>query len=237
MSEQKKGFTFIEVLLALSMFSVIALTLYGTFSSGLQLNRRAQGANRVYREIQWAIDSISRDLENCVFYDFSQSYPDKRAFKGTKETITFLLAEDDSLKAIRYGAEPLESPGIHTVIRGGYSNITQGVVTDYSQTRDREAFVREEKGFKDFLNSEDGSGEKEILSPHLQTGSVAFSYGYSTRSQQSKNIDWKDSWEDGFLPQRVRIKMTFVSQDRTQEKIEVEKEVGLPVRTLPAGEM
>ncbi len=72
----------IEALLGLAIFSVIAVTLYSTFWSGIQIDQRLE--DRIYRQASWALEGMARELQNATIYDFSSSYPDINGFLGEK---------------------------------------------------------------------------------------------------------------------------------------------------------
>ena len=95
-----KGFTLIEVLMALLIFSIIALTLYSTFSTAILAWRRAKDVNRVYREAKLSLDLISTSLKNAEFFDFSRNYPDLKLFNGEVDKISFYISSDFGLKKI-----------------------------------------------------------------------------------------------------------------------------------------
>ena len=127
MRKINSAFTLIELLLGLSIFSVVSLCLYASFSTGIHLSRRSEKNNKIYREIRWALEQMSLDLENAVFYDFSNSYPGKLSFIGEDEKISFLLPSDEGLKVVSYyHMKPSESKIHQTLIGKTYSkNVNQ----------------------------------------------------------------------------------------------------------------
>ena len=63
-----RGFTLIEVLLGLSIFSIIAMSLYSVFSAGIMLTQRAHKQDNTSREIFWISKLLRYDLENAVSF-------------------------------------------------------------------------------------------------------------------------------------------------------------------------
>ncbi len=79
MKKNNHAFTLIELLLGLSIFALIALSVYSVFWGGMRMTRKAKHLNPIYREMRLALDLLSVELENMVPYDFSGSTPQKFA--------------------------------------------------------------------------------------------------------------------------------------------------------------
>ncbi len=80
----KKGLTFVELLIAILIFSIIVVSLYSAFRVGLSAYRRGEKVATSYQTIRLALDSIALDLRNC--YKFSES--DVR-FKAEEGKVSF----------------------------------------------------------------------------------------------------------------------------------------------------
>ncbi|MFA5059227.1 MAG: prepilin-type N-terminal cleavage/methylation domain-containing protein [Candidatus Omnitrophota bacterium] len=231
---KKRSFTLIEMLLALSIFAIVALSLYSVFSSGIRLNKRSNDVNAIYREMRWSLGRIAEDLENVVFYDFSGSYPDKTAFDGRSNEISFLAATSKGLKTVRYSAQPLGFGSVHQVIIGKHSTENQKIVSQYQEEEvARHAFVREELFFIDDLRSgQEKNSTKEVLSSNLQENGLTFSFAYLQGEGESAKIFWNNSWDKPYIPSGIRVRLTFVNPRDPQETVAMEKEIYIPTGFL-----
>jgi len=89
----KKAFTFVELLVAILIFSIIVASIYSAFHVGLATYRKGEGAALFYQKLRLSLDALSLDLRNA--YGFSQTqgrfsldegklsfYSRKRLFSG-----------------------------------------------------------------------------------------------------------------------------------------------------------
>lgn len=65
----KKGLTFIELLIAVLIFSIIVVSLYSAFRVGLLAYKKGERVASLYQRIRLSLDSIALDLRNS--YKFS----------------------------------------------------------------------------------------------------------------------------------------------------------------------
>ena len=61
-----RGFTLLEVLLAVTLFTIIISSSYGIFSMGMHIWRRSQGRAVVERKTIFALEMLGRDLRMTV---------------------------------------------------------------------------------------------------------------------------------------------------------------------------
>ena len=150
---KKNGFTLIELILAISIFAIIGLTVYSIFASSIKISAYSEGQGDVYRQSRWILDLMSRELEAAVNYDFSNSYEDLSPFSGNKDEIRFLIRTDEGLKSVKYYLILPESSQIHEVVIG--KKYKKNVDIDLeNETAEQDYYlVREEKSFVDFLNN------------------------------------------------------------------------------------
>ena len=69
----KKGFTFIELLLAVSIFAIVASVWLSTFTGGVNVWNKGNDNIAVNQDIRTGLNVISRDLINTVIYTGSES--------------------------------------------------------------------------------------------------------------------------------------------------------------------
>ena len=79
----QRGFTLIECLLALTIFSIIVTAVYAVFRSGVQAGKVCGEVLNRERRVGWFMDDLSREIENMVtqppYY-----------FEGDAQDVTFL---------------------------------------------------------------------------------------------------------------------------------------------------
>lgn len=102
-TDKKTGFTFIELLIAISIFSVIAASLYSVFNTGVFAWRRLSVATDIYQQSRIALELMGNEIAN---YLPSQ----KVKLQGDTEKISFLGKVNnegaDRLKRISFFLEP-----------------------------------------------------------------------------------------------------------------------------------
>ncbi len=226
MRKDSFGLTLVEMLLALTIFSVIAASLYGTFAGGLSLNRRSHERNRLDTEARWTLAQISADIRNAVNYNFSNSYPQRRAFEGTRDSLIFIKPEKNHLCVVHYNLRLPERAWIHRTRVGGRIQTMETIIANYTEDYKRKVVVRECIPFKKFLNDKTAEGEFVILSPNLSPDGLQFHF--AGRKRGSKKLEWMDKWDKPYLPVAVRVALIFISPD-TKDSLILEEDIYLPL--------
>jgi prepilin-type N-terminal cleavage/methylation domain-containing protein len=75
LSSQRKGFTLIEMLVAVGLFSVVMLVSVSAILSIIGNNKKAQGINNVVNNLNFAIESMVRDMKTGYLYKCSGTFP------------------------------------------------------------------------------------------------------------------------------------------------------------------
>ena len=236
MNNSRRAFTLIELLLALSIFSMIALCVYGTFWAGVKLNQKSGGEAAAYHQARLAMDLLSVDLENAVPYDFTNSYPGKTAFTGEKDVVTFLLATGKGLKVIRYYLDSPREGSVHKVVVGARHDRNVDTLADYREQEVRlRDLVREEWDLPEYVS---GVIEKdhaaEVIAANVREDSLEFFYGYllsAAGSEGNKTADtyeWREAWTENNIPLMVRIEMDFLLTGPAPRVITMRKDVFVP---------
>ncbi|MDP2831682.1 MAG: prepilin-type N-terminal cleavage/methylation domain-containing protein [Candidatus Omnitrophota bacterium] len=76
------GFTLVELLIAVSIFSVVSIAIYSTFSSGAAILRRVKDIDLAQQRILLKTERFSRELREQAVYK-------KKLFSGAKTKIIF----------------------------------------------------------------------------------------------------------------------------------------------------
>jgi len=234
MKKSVKSFTLIEMLLGLSIFSLIALSVYSTFSSGMQLNKRAVDVDTAYRQIRWSLDAMERDLENAIAYDLRNSYPDQLTFSGEAGKISFFTPTKDGPRVITYYLKPLSYGSIHATIIGEHHEGNKDIIARYEETANPTvALAREEKTISEYFGgSESTENNEDILTSQIIEDGIKFYFPYLQGEAEDAEIVWKDSWSQPFLPSSVRVAISFVDPNKKSQTMTIEKDIYIPVGYL-----
>ncbi|MGB4076232.1 MAG: type II secretion system protein [Minisyncoccia bacterium] len=94
-----RGYTLLEMIVAVGIFSIVMLTATGAFLTLIRLDREARLTNNVVTNLSFAVDSIARALRTGVNYDCSP------ATSGTFDNCTSssIAFRDEDNRAITYG--------------------------------------------------------------------------------------------------------------------------------------
>lgn len=87
----RTGFTFVELILAASIFAIVAVAIYSTFGTGISAWKKTQKAQNVYQDIRLALDKMAQDLESAVLY---KDEPDFSNFAGMNNQVSFYTLVD-----------------------------------------------------------------------------------------------------------------------------------------------
>ena len=92
---RRKGFTLVELLIVCSLFAVISISIFATFSSGFKVLRRLQRTNDTEERLLLRLEKLSRELRQVfVFKDIT--------FSGSKDKISFAAIIDDEIRRLNY---------------------------------------------------------------------------------------------------------------------------------------
>lgn len=62
------GFTFVELMVTISIFSIVGLAIYSTFGTGVNAWRRGQQGADFYQDARLSLNIMARELRNSIFY-------------------------------------------------------------------------------------------------------------------------------------------------------------------------
>lgn len=108
-SKQKnKGFTLIEVLVSLALFSIVLIISGGVIVSVIDINKRNQAIASVVNNLNYSIDSMIRDIKTGYLYkcDYSGSF-NLSDFKNSNELGECINGKSISLISTISGKEVL----------------------------------------------------------------------------------------------------------------------------------
>ena len=80
---KERGFTLIELVVSLTIFSVISVAVYSSFASGISVWRKAREYSSVYQTARLLLDDMALELKNAVKVSGTE-------FKGGSRMISFI---------------------------------------------------------------------------------------------------------------------------------------------------
>ncbi|MDD4900321.1 MAG: type II secretion system protein GspJ [Candidatus Omnitrophica bacterium] len=193
---KKKGFTLIEVLLAVSLSAVIVVGVYSALQTGILSYEKQESAAGIYQTAKVILNRMESDLKNSYCYMQSGS-----GFKGGK------------------AQSGLEFFSVSEVFEKGESRILPCRVR-YELT-DK---VLKRYFYRGLEASETNSLlEPQELAADIKDISLEFAY---RSSDANNPIAWQDTWpaeqnqdQEKSLPLAVRIKLTLIEKDRHGEEV------------------
>ncbi len=215
----KHSFTLVELILALGIFSIISLSLYGSFWTGMKIHQRSQNNTDVVFQIIRVLNDMSQEMEGAVYFS-SETF---KAFEGLSHEMAFLKPSPRGLQRIRYFLIPAKETSIYQLV--SHEQKTTGAAHDFldSSGEERFALMREE-----YLIIAQNLKEQEVLSLDVASDGLNFLYAYIDIDRDTPTIEWKDAWEQEYLPAGIQVQLTFLDPQATPSRRNIERAVYLP---------
>jgi prepilin-type N-terminal cleavage/methylation domain-containing protein len=193
-----KGFTFIEMIVAVTIFSIIAVSVYSVFRAGVRLWHGTNPLIQANQSTRYFFNTISKDLKNSVPYNavssgvktFGSSDKESVNFEGERQKISFMTLVDVSTA---------EGPPHAELARVVYS-------FDRSSRTVKRAVATKSEGL-----GEDSARSVDILKD-IDDKDFGFGYCYKVVSSPTEyKYEWKDEWSDedadkGKIPRGLKVK-------------------------------
>jgi len=179
-----KGFTLIELLVTTSILGMIAIAIFATFVSGLNVYNRMETYGGVQADVLLSLEKMERDLRNVFSFK-------KIGFVGNTKKITFpgLIKEIDS--------------------EGNQSLFVGKISYYFDETAG--TLVKEKQDYPQSL-SEEGMGESNFkILAFIEN--INFNYYYFNQETQTYNWKNSWDTGDG-IPRGVKIEVTFKNDKR-----------------------
>lgn len=213
MRNNNKAFTLMELLLAVLIFSVMALSLYAIFSSGLRVWRKQQEGFIYGHSTKLALDRMAKELRNAIKYsipttgEVSEDTKNLR-FIGENQKMSFITIAGGNIAKVTYLFEQGENQ------KGTLKRI----------------IVLQKEGFKEKNQKE------EVAIRDLKD--CLLKYAYKGAGEDSLPA-WGDSWgmetseAASKIPQGVQVILTFEKGKGENKKDEViKKTIFIPAGTI-----
>lgn len=113
-SSTPRGFTLVEIMVAVSLFIVVAFIVTSAFTSFAEANRRAQATRISVDNLNFAMESIVLKMREGNDYRCGDDY---ECPNSPSETVTFLA---DNGKTVKYWLEAADNTGNETIFKCEY---------------------------------------------------------------------------------------------------------------------
>lgn len=98
----KKGLTLVEVLVVVTILSVLALSVYTVFKSGLDVWSRSEARLDIYQNGRVALDQISRELVGAFSVTGASVFQGTDGSGTSSDVLIFLTNFGDSIYRVKY---------------------------------------------------------------------------------------------------------------------------------------
>ncbi|MBM3248457.1 MAG: type II secretion system protein [Candidatus Omnitrophica bacterium] len=204
------GMTFIEILIGLTIFSVVAVSLYSTFFSSTSAWKKSEDLNRMYQEARWSMDTIAKELHNAVIFSYKNSYPNFKVFEGKADSISFLNEDDYGINRVLYFLEAKENGGGEIFL-----------------------LKRQESSLIDSLQISVEEKSEEIFSSLVAKDGLKFSYAHGVVNGEDEEIEWKSDWEESEnIPMGVKVELVLQNPGNPNVKTTFSKTVFIPMGVI-----
>ncbi len=182
MSHKNKGFTLVEVLVVVTILSVLVLSLYTVFKSGVDAWSKSEAHLEIFQNARVILDQISRELPGAFVGGDAEFTGNDGVGENSSDTLEFITNFGDSIYKLKYELAAdniLERKYIEDP--PNYANI------DYENAVDEDDGI--EEGIVEF-----GFKVSDIQFSYLPLGSVDWSSAQPT-------------WSGTTLPEAVEIEI------------------------------
>jgi general secretion pathway protein J len=204
----RAGFTLVEVLLAVTILSLVMVGVYGIWSASLKAWKRGGEATEVFQRQRVVMETLTQLAQSAVYFGAS---PELYAIIGAKnpglgDSVSFVTASDAFLP-------PSESNDI------GMRRVTISLEQD-DYRRTYLAIVNQPA-----LTVKDNS--KQELQAHVVSMDVS---GFFVRYLDPSNGDWSEKWEDpNVIPSAIEFTVVFGQPGDQIPPVTVTRAIDLPV--------
>ncbi|MDD3906286.1 MAG: type II secretion system protein GspJ [Candidatus Omnitrophica bacterium] len=194
-----RAFTFIELIIAVTIFAVIAVSIYSTFNAGIRVWLKTSPMIEENQSLRIFFGTVAADLKNAVAYYpksetlakpvFGAEYEGRINFEGAADRMSFITV---------IGVSDPE-----TGFREELARVT------YAYDKDKKCLRRLVATAAEGLN-EDNARSSEILKD-INEKDFGIEYCYKAKlSNTEYEYEWRDAWEEKNVqdvPRGVRIKV------------------------------
>lgn len=205
------GFTFVELLVAATMMSVLFLGVSMHLRAGVTVWQRVAKMSESVQEQRVALEQLERDLGNAVVYDERP-----QAYQPGGGQLPEPVFGDSDLQWYSVGVSKGQQPAVVRFVTYGCRAI-QG----------QDGLWKTSQSIAD-VRAGRGSAQATLLWPGCQSLSVDYAYlldaASEPASQASPWYDWRPDWDDGGayrLPRLIRVTLDVGQGAGTRQVVRV----------------
>ena len=198
MRKDRTGFTFVELLIAMLIFSLVSISIYLSFNVGIRAWQKGEGSYRTRQEARYLLGMVSRELRCMV-----NSKAEAMIFSGGPDSISFCKAAN-GLFRVTYEFDGKEKAVYRTLKK--YNEASSG-----------------DTGTKSRLTS--GISSIKFLTSEIS--GIKFKYSYKRDNEIIWADSWKQDDKAPSLPFGVKIFLTYTPSGAA-EPFEISQTVLIP---------
>jgi len=213
MNERTSGFTFLELLITITIFSLSIAAVYGAFSSGINAYQRGEKDDILYHEGQKTLNLISQELRSAFIVQTNKDI----IFSGINQEI-------DGQEADRLVFFTVKNPSSFTSWKDvGLYQV--GYYLEKNQSQPSFFLVRAETPSLGRINL---SGES---SQFLIDRVLGLNIRYYYRNE------WREEWKESTtLPERVKITLSLLDSNERKKDFTTTVDIPCVRKVPPSGE-
>ena len=199
----ERGFTLLELLLSITILSLVLVMIYGTLSIGSRAWEKGERDISKIQRMRVIMDLLSREIKSAFPYEVTPSELDVHkkfyAFEGKKDSISFV------------SAVPLKGG------RGRLSWLSFWVESDEGLV-----VVERDALRTDIFKERNSIDENELVVLDPRITRMRFEY-YKLKSGKEEGEGegmWEEHWDaekEGMLPRAVKVELTFEEEGKGEE--------------------
>ncbi|MFH1678286.1 MAG: prepilin-type N-terminal cleavage/methylation domain-containing protein [Candidatus Omnitrophota bacterium] len=182
------AFTFIEVLVVLTVFSIIILAVYGVSRGGIEICRRSQNFDIKERKIILGLERLSEGLRQAAPLDkFGPDLPQEWQFRGEEGEVSFISFGENKAVRLSYIFESEES---------GFFKLR---------------LIQED------IEEEEARFERD-LAGGIKRGAANKFFQYLKYNDVTDAYEWVAQWDgEKGLPKAVKVGISYESEDKEKK--------------------
>lgn len=198
---KSNGLTLIELLLALTIFAIVAVAIYAVFSTGIISWRKGESAISLFREIRLGFDMISREIRNQTSYN------------GSK-----LIGQADELYFTSLIPFPEEG-------KREYYRLARIRYFLEDEGEDKVTLWREREwtpSLEGAMEGTEGSSEIDKMRLFQHIKSFDFQYGRKEMEEEKIILNWQTDWEDkekALLAIKINLELKINGESKNLNKV------------------
>lgn len=222
--ENKKGFTLVEILIAIFIFALVISTIYASYTGTFRIVGDTESQSEIYHMARVTLERIIEDLESI--YASDNTNPDE-----TKEDIydyNLFLGEDRDIEG--RSADRLSFISMANVDLGGQGKHYGVARLSYYAEKDTEGdgLVLYRSEIPIFKREVDFAEEKKGLILCEKLVSINFIY-YAGTDEETQEWDSSSGPLKGKIPSRVSITLEFLNAGNAEAPIKFSSSVSIPL--------